>query len=590
MRSLRIFRLHWGMSRLEDALKNAFVAGYERLLAWTDLLDEINVFPVADGDTGQNLKFSLMPLGRMDQDVKSLGHNLMVGAIGNSGNIAAAFFRGLLQVRSRAEVGQAVIHGKEQAWQAVVDPQPGTMLSLYDEMAVILNSGNGAVLIKRFDKIIGHLAESVAETMNMQPRLQAAGVVDSGALGMFIYFEAFLAYLFDVDYYYQDICKRFAGKLRIKNFQAHPTKLDEVCISTMVRPKGSGSRMRESLSTLADNLVIGGQNDCVKFHFHTRHPVEVQERMTALGEVVQWSEEVIQSRTGKKFSQDDAIHIMTDAAGSMTRKDAKDLGVTLLDSCIVMGGRKFPETLLTPADVYAAMRNGRKVGTAQTSLFQRHQAYKCAASRYGQVLYLCVGSAYTGNYGIAKAFSDQQDLEARFKVLDTGAASGRLGIIARQTALFAGGCSSLEAIMDFAHRAMVLSREYVFLNQLKYLAAGGRISKTRGFFGDFLGIKPIITPRSDGAVKVGTVRHRKDQLNFARKKLADDFNKDDAPHILLQFSDNYDWVQEEVATLIKTLLPRADILVRPLSLTSGAHMGPGTWSMAYLTDQIWDGV
>jgi DegV family protein with EDD domain len=575
---------------LQDALKNAFVAGYERLLAWTDLLDEINVFPVADSDTGQNLKISLLPLGRMDQDIQSLGHDLMVGAVGNSGNIAAAFFKGLLQVKSKAELGQAVIHGKEQAWQAVADPQPGTMLSVYDEMVLILNSGNGTVLKKRFDKIINHLAESVAKTIKMQPSLQTAGVVDAGALGMFIYFEAFLAYLCDADNNFRDIFKRFAGRLRIKNFQVNPTRSDEVCVSTVVRPKGTDSRIRASLSALADNLVIGGQNDCVKFHFHTRHPAEVQERMTALSEVVQWSQEVIQPQPRQGFSQDAAIHIMTDAAGSMTRKDAKDLGVTLLDSCIVMAGRKFPETLLAPEDVYAAMRNGRKVGTAQTSLFQRHQIYKSAVSRYDRVLYLCVGSVYTGNYDIAKAFCDQQDLKARFTVIDTGAASGRLGIIARQTALFARECSSLEAIIDFAHKAMALSREYVFLNQLKYLAAGGRISKTRGFFGDFFGVKPIITPRSDGAVKVGTVRNRKDQLNFARKKLEDEFSKDDAPNILLQFSDNYDWVQEEVAVLIKTLLPKADILLRPLSLTSGAHMGPGTWSMAYLTDRILDRV
>ena len=133
---------------------------------------------------------------------------------------------------------------------------------------------------------------------------------------------------------------------------------------------------------------------------------------------------------------------------------------------------------------------------------------------------------------------------------------------------------------------MDASCEYVFLDQLKYLAAGGRISKTRGFFGDLLGIKPIVTPRPDGAVKAGTARSRKDQLIFAAKKLKDNFDKNDAPHILLQFSDNYDWVQDNVVPQIKSLLPKADILLRPLSLTSGAHMGPGTWSMAYLTRQV----
>ena len=571
---------------MEDALKKAFVAGYERLLAWTDLLDEINVFPVADGDTGQNLKLSLLPLGRMDQDIKALGQDLIAGAVGNSGNIAAAFFYELLQAMSEVGLKKAVLNGKEQAFKAVADPQPGTMLTVYDQMAAALNSGNGDVLTERFDTIIDDLADTVAATTDMQPSLQSAGVVDAGALGMFIYLETFLGRLSGHDRHFCDISKRFDGKLRIKNVSFNTSDHDGVCISAVIRPTKSNRHVRKNLSACAESVVVGVQDDCMKVHFHTHHPEKVQKRISAVSEVVKWSEEVIQTLSKQSSTRNNGIHIMTDAAGSMTREDAEELGVTLLDSCIVMDGRKFPETLLMPEKVYAAMTKGSKVSTTQTSLFQRHQAYESAVSRYETVLYLCVGSHYTGNYNCARAFLNQYEVNDRFMVLDTGAASGRLGIIARQTAVYAKENPSTKAILTFARKAMDASCEYVFLDQLKYLAAGGRISKTRGFFGDLLGIKPIVTPRPDGAVKAGTARSRKDQLIFAAKKLKDNFDKNDAPHILLQFSDNYDWVQDNVVPQIKSLLPKADILLRPLSLTSGAHMGPGTWSMAYLTRQV----
>lgn len=131
---------------------------------------------------------------------------------------------------------------------------------------------------------------------------------------------------------------------------------------------------------------------------------------------------------------------------------------------------------------------------------------------------------------------------------------------------------------------MAQSDELVFLDQLKYLAAGGRISKTKGFFGDLLHKKPIITPTDHGAAKVGIVRNRQEQLAFAMDRLISRFSSQDAPEILLQYSDNRDWVEQEAAGRIRAGFPAATITLRALSLTSGAHMGPGTWGVAFLPD------
>ena len=79
---------------MDERLKQAFITGVERVAAWSDLLDEINVYPVADGDTGRNLSMSLTPLrlagGHRDEIVRKL----LLAARGNSGNIASQFFAG----------------------------------------------------------------------------------------------------------------------------------------------------------------------------------------------------------------------------------------------------------------------------------------------------------------------------------------------------------------------------------------------------------------------------------------------------------------------------------------------------------------
>ena len=77
---------------METRLKTAAIVGYERVAAWSDLLDDINVYPVPDADTGRNLKISLAPIIKIANDHKGIGPQLLRAATGNSGNIAAAFF------------------------------------------------------------------------------------------------------------------------------------------------------------------------------------------------------------------------------------------------------------------------------------------------------------------------------------------------------------------------------------------------------------------------------------------------------------------------------------------------------------------
>lgn len=272
---------------------------------------------------------------------------------------------------------------------------------------------------------------------------------------------------------------------------------------------------------------------------------------------------------------------MTDAAGSLTRAEARQLGVTLLDSYLLVDDSRVPETLIDPHRLYDAMAAGRPVSTAQASAFQKHQSYESALGRYRHVLYLAVGSIYTGNVATASRWRSQIGSAGRFTVMDTGAASGRLGLIVRMVARFARSAKTPEAVLAFADDTIARCGELLFLDQLKFLAAGGRISKSKGFFGDLLGIKPVITPRAEGAVKVGTVRTDADQVAFALDHLKKQFSGAERPTLLLQFSDNRKRVHEVIQPAMRKHFPRAEILVSPLSLTSGAHMGPGTWGVAF---------
>jgi len=167
------------------------------------------------------------------------------------------------------------------------------------------------------------------------------------------------------------------------------------------------------------------------------------------------------------------------------------------------------------------------------------------------------------------------------KTVDTGAASGRLGVIALATQQYLTQSKNMEETFAFAQKALEQCEEYVFLDKLQYLAAGGRLSKTSAFFGDMLKMKPVISPLPEGAKKMGVVRNRRDQIKMALEKLAATLTKESRALIMLEYSDNSEQVAE-FAKKVQKLYPKAEIILQPLSLTSGAHMGPGTWGVAFL--------
>ncbi|PIP40669.1 MAG: hypothetical protein COX19_05160 [Desulfobacterales bacterium CG23_combo_of_CG06-09_8_20_14_all_51_8] len=570
-------------------LPDAFITGYERLAPWADLLDQINVFPVADGDTGRNLMVSLAPLRLLNQkNLKQVTDNLYHSARGNSGNIAVQFLARFLNMHSFDSLYPAAKEGAEKARHAVLDPKPGTMLTLLESLVAKLAQVDQWRDPRHITAgIIEHIAQSVRSTPELLPELKAAGVVDAGALGMFIYLEGFFNGLCHQMDGFQPIQKIFSGMLRISpSFKQLAEK--GYCIDFVVRSGENGEQRVKEITKDDENVLIYYFQDHIKIHLHTDDKDAVKEKAQSLGQVVNWVEDDLSEQT-RAFNPQKAktpIHIVTDAAGSLTRLFAHNLGITLLDSYITIGDKSQPETCVNPSDLYKAMRAGTKVSTSQASLFERRQHYQHLLDHYPNVLYLCVGSVFTGNYQIAVSWKHQNDPRDCFTVMDTKAASGKLSIIVISTARFATRTDDPGEVIRFAHRACSKSEEYIFVDKLQFLAAGGRLSKTSAFFGDMLHLKPIISPTAEGAKKIGVVRNQEAQLDFIIETLSRHFQEDSKPLILLEYSDNREWVDNTVKQELKKRFPVAEILLLPFSLTSGAHIGPGAWAFAYLPEMV----
>ncbi len=571
---------------MNEAITQALITGAERVAAWSTLLDSINVFPVADGDTGRNLKISLAPLREIGGGRDTTIHKLLVNARGNSGNIAARFFSGLLIADSLEKIPEAVKLGRDLAWKAVNDPVPGTMLTVFDALVEVLQDSTVESTGKFAEMVMNRLEKAVRATPDLLPCIKSAGVVDSGALGMFIYFEGFFRSLAGTTDSIQPVTSVFSGLLSISpayRIQEEDGYCVDITLSAQSRQQ---EEAMQALTGLGESMVVIPGDDFVKIHLHTGDTDTVRKKVISLGGIMHWSDDNLatQIQEFKLEKTKQAIHVMTDAAGSITRDDARRLGITLLDSYVNVGDLSAPETFVDTEEVYRAMRKGLRASTSQASVFERNELYRSVTSQHDKVLYLCVGSIFTGNYSVALKWKADNDPENRFTVIDTGAASGRLGSIALAVAAFTNAVGDANEVAKFAAATIERCREFLFIDNLKYLAAGGRLSKTQAFFGNMLSMKPVVTPMRDGVKKAGIAKNFSEQLAFALRRLGEDAAPDTMPFIMLQYTDNRPLVEREVMPAVMKRYPNAKIKIQPLSLTTAVHAGPGTWSIAYIPE------
>jgi DegV family protein with EDD domain len=459
------------------------------------------------------------------------------------------------------------------------------MISLFDTLVTSLKKNPPEETGRWVETVIHDLEETVKNTRHQLPELKEAGVVDAGALGMLVFLDPLLNTLAGravrPSLFTDDLRDSFnlSGSWQDRNYQGY-------CFDVLLKIDHQEQGVVKHIMDVGESVVAMPHGEFLKVHLHATDRERVRQDLTSIGAIVSWAEDDLAEQTFR-FSEprkNQAIHILTDAAGSITRDQAQSLGITLLNSYIAVGNRFLPETYVDPSQLFAAMRAGAKVSTGQASAVERQECYNNVMKTHDRVLYLCVGSFYTGNYDVATRWKAENDIEDRMTILDTGVASGKLGLVARAAAELSLTVSDPVEVIAFARGAIQEVQEYIFLDTLQFLAAGGRMSKTGAFFGDVLRIKPIISPYPDGARKIGVVRSTRDQVKFAFRRLEQDIPEDQKATLLLEYTDNKEWLEGEIKPEIERRFPLVKVILQSLSLTSAAHMGPGSWGVSFLIE------
>ena len=287
-------------------LQKMFIAGAKNLEAKKEWINELNVFPVPDGDTGTNMTLTIMSAakevgGIMEPDMENISKAISTGSLrgarGNSGVILSQLFRGFTrEIKKYDEINvevlsKACVRAVETAYKAVMKPKEGTILTvakgIADKTCELLGESEDLEYV--IAEVIKYGDYVLSQTPEMLPVLKQAGVVDSGGQGLMVVLkgaqDAFLGK--EVDYTLETVAPAAAAVTDDLPVDEADIKFG-YCTEFIINldkpmPDAEEKSFKAFLESIGDSIVLVADDEIVKVHVHTNQPGEAFTRALTYG-------------------------------------------------------------------------------------------------------------------------------------------------------------------------------------------------------------------------------------------------------------------------------------------------------------------
>ncbi len=586
--------------------------GMEHLFQDRELLNRINVFPVADADTGDNLVHTLKPVydgmddwqeTRLDETADRLAQAMLRSAKGNSGVIFSQFFFAFAQaMRGQEAIGPAdfslaMEKAVRETYASVADPREGTILTVLrhtaEEFKRLALSGERYQVI--FEKAIIKAKEILEKTRDMLPQMKKAKVVDAGGLGFFLFFKGMsVAMGGRASGAAGDVQDAGAG------FDQQPQAVDAAelafCAEWLVRPRPGGAVrprgqdrefFKELLRSHGDSLLIAGDEGLLHLHLHTDDPQAAEAEIARHGEIL--SRKVDSLRPTDKERPELDVAWLIDSAVDIPEATERALGVGVVPLQILLNERYLRDRLeIAKEELYRRMRAEKDlaVKTSQPAPLDFKTAFESALARKSRVLLFSLSSRLSGAFQNALAavrLLPEAD-RARVRIVDTLNVSAGSGLLfCRAVRLLEAGLDVESAAADVeSRRGQVVSLGYV--ESLEYAVRGGRLPAAAGWLQRRLGIRPLVAFEKGRLVRKGALLSARNKERKVVRRLLRKLNPHASYSLGIVYTDNPQAALRLEDELAKSRLKISAMYQVVGAAVLGAHAGPGTFCLFALPD------
>ncbi len=495
------------------SLYNAFASGGNEIIRKRGEINKINVFPVADGDTGTNLAMTMssfmdnsVPLPTAGKTMQSMADAALTGARGNSGIIFAQFFAGLSEtVQDATTISseifvEAAKNAEKRAREAILAPVEGTILTVMKDWVQLLEENKhlkdfGLI----FQSTLKGTKQSLDNTPNLLPILKKEHVVDAGAEGFFHFLGGVTKYLVSSSRELEQKPSEVMTELT-SSVHGGEYPVFRYCTEVLIRGKDIDvGSIRQQLASLGDSAIAAGGSTKARVHVHTDTPTLVLNKLASFGTVQEQKVDDMLREYEVSHTRKYPIALVTDSVCDLPAGLIDKYQIHVVPMNIVIGSAQFLDGLtITNEKIYEHMEGkGTYPSTSQPGPAVFRKLYSWLSTYYESIIVIHVSGKLSGTMGVSKIEADKF-AGKRISVIDSRHDSGSQALIVLRAAeLIAQGKSHDEvvrAVGEFIPKARI----YVSVPTLKYMVKGGRVSPLKGALAGLLNLKPIVSLDAEG--------------------------------------------------------------------------------------------
>ena len=572
-------------------------AGINNLLNYKNKLDEINVFPVPDGDTGTNMCFTLLPIIEecknkitedIDETLDIIADTALESARGNSGTIIAQFIHGMRRaLRGKKliendDFSKALISGYDSAIESLMNPEEGTIITVMRDVAnksKELCSENIEISFEAFlDECYHESVQSLEKTKNILKILRKSDVVDAGALGFVLLMQGWL----------NSVQKNTKIQSQHLNITYDHEKIESLkkdidftiknkfCTECAIESKNIDKvELKSTIKSLGDSMVIAGTKDRVKIHIHTNTPTKFFKICGAYGKVVDRKvDDMTKQEHTVHHTGASGIAIVVDSGADIPKEYENEIQVVPVRYSF--GNQQHIDKVTqTTKDFYRQMEiDSNHPKTSQPTPGDFKKIYNFISSHYDSIISIHLSKKISGTY--QSGINAAKNIKVKnINVLDSYSASVGLGLLAIHAVDLKQSGKSYKHIIKSVEETKNMIQLFLLVNDLSYMVKGGRLPSKVKTIANLFRITPILGNKNGKLTPRGVFFGKKNRIEKYSKFLDSKMDEDKQYNIMIAHANDLENGEKLLNLLLDkhTNISKHDIL--ELGGALGAHTGPG---------------
>lgn len=489
---------------------DALILGAHNVMSQKELLNSINVFPIQDNDTGNNLSAMMQSiiqkakLGQtIDETLHLVAEAALTGSRGNSGLIFSQFLYGLTKTFSTGDNTKnyqlRFQSAVQYAYDAISNPVEGTMITLMKRLSQLLSEQMDT---KRLENSLTHIYENLKttldETTNSLEILKKHQVVDAGALGFMLFIEGFMQSILGQTSYHP-----VTSQSEVDIFDDDQTFLGSItyryCMEVLLKTLESKTHVTTLLKNLGDSLVIGKQDELMRIHIHTNQPEIITEKIKPLGIILETKVDDMKKQHQAITDNKHDIAILTDSIADLPQAFIDEHPIYIFNVGIQMDDMTYyDKQTIKHQKLFDIMHASNQHPTSFIpSMKQLDECVSNLLKYYKKLVIVTVSSKMSSMYQLYRKVIATYPKE-NILLIDSKQNSVSQGLIVYELARHIQIGKTFKEISKDYHKLIQNTSILVHVDTLDYMVKSGRIKKSLGRLAKVVSLKPIVSISKEG--------------------------------------------------------------------------------------------